>query len=41
MMLMHVSASLHAREWAKRNAKAHGVAIELIQRDLYQDEDAY
>ncbi|KAF8252282.1 hypothetical protein K440DRAFT_536320 [Wilcoxina mikolae CBS 423.85] len=36
-----MKASLHARDWAKKNAKAHGVDPDMATRDLYQDEDAY
>ncbi|KAA8909152.1 cyclin-like protein [Sphaerosporella brunnea] len=36
-----MKASLHLRDWAKKNATAYGVDIELSQRDLYQDEDLY
>lgn len=35
-----MKASLHAREWAKKHAKAHGVDTELGGRDLYQEDDA-
>lgn len=34
-----MKASLHARDWAKKNAKAHGVDTDLANRDLYQDDE--
>ncbi|KAI5819728.1 cyclin domain-containing protein [Pyronema omphalodes] len=33
-----MKAAVHAREWAKKNAAAHGVDPEIATRDLYAEE---